>query len=553
MRSCLAFILAVLICRGATADIFYLDNYAALGGGFNYLDPVTFITLAHYSEEDEEAIVPALDWSKTGGVSEGPLSLSGIYTLNGDLTWGSATAFTKISQTSSLYGNDFNIINLPSCSSGVWTEIHNEGPPVELTLIRSYDASHAGGGDYMGIRAFINDTTPVSGNLATIELAQGDKLSLSVRVGIEIIYRPGEVFPSDYDPDAPFEAYGMAIASWFIGPAPGTNPGDPVKWAKGTGVDDGTDPMVPPDHIAGINSAYIGVPVAEDYGYTGFVYAGPSDTAASDGDPVTGYRFGSAGANFAELLLHEPLPGGQSQFDIEFGSQNEHRYRITVGEPFSFTDIVPEGVDYFHFTGFEAEGPRDVEADFPSVLGMKFTRQAPVKVGHGALVERTFSPPGLDIDDIGGLEFLFHAANPGGQLSVKRQGDEGFSDEDLAFVEATVLLATTDGVPLFYELVGDDLGFAGGVDVTFHYDETTLVALGIEETQLKMWHLHAGVLEDITTSLDIDANLITGSAGGLSGFAVGIAKVPEPSTLALLGVVVLMGLAFRRRKVMENQ
>lgn len=63
------------------------------------------------------------------------------------------------------------------------------------------------------------------------------------------------------------------------------------------------------------------LPIVEDYGHTDFVYAEPSDTAGPGGETVTGYRFGCVGSKFAEILITEPLPGGQSEFDIEFGTK----------------------------------------------------------------------------------------------------------------------------------------------------------------------------------------------------------------------------------------
>ena len=528
MRVSLTLAAALLLCQVEAADIIYEDNYAITGGGFIYLDPITYVTDEDYSEEDDATgVAPgSLSWNESGIASSGPLSVSGGYDLQGGLTTGSAAVFSRLSQTGSLIGPDFHIVSYPLGSSYIRTVIRNVNEPVELTLLSSFDHSLFHYSFMPSIQALRNGNhVPLSGQ-DKIVLDNNDKLEIILSVGVEVHHNPTDpngIYPQDYDREAPYEQFATATASWYFRPIPGVFPGNPKYWGY-----EGEEPMLPPDHIAGINSRYLVVDWQRALDTTTSSTFGPPEPPEAGGQPVTGYRFGAAPANIAEILLTEPLVDGLNTYDVEFGPPGEHRHTLTVGEPFSFTDILGEGVDYFHITGLEAAQIADVEAAFPAVLGMRFTQEELVKVGHGALINRSLSPPGLDFSQPGGVEIDFAAANPGGQVVAYKYGSRDFSLENLARVMESVDLAAAQYKPLYYELEGfnSELGYAGGFDISFRYDDLVLAYLGLDESELRMLQLTDGGLVDVTKQLDMTANIITGAADALGGFAVGVPTSP---------------------------
>jgi hypothetical protein len=78
----------------------------------------------------------------------------------------------------------------------------------------------------------------------------------------------------------------------------------------------------------------------------------------------TGYVFSvePGAANFESVLIPAPLPGGDSEFTVEFEGQS---FPLTAGEVFEFTVAAPMGVPSFRITGIdvaEALSPTDSAA-----------------------------------------------------------------------------------------------------------------------------------------------------------------------------------------------
>lgn len=91
-------------------------------------------------------------------------------------------------------------------------------------------------------------------------------------------------------------------------------------------------------------------------------------------------------------------------------------------------------------------------------------------------------------------------------------------------------------------------GFAmgtGSVDLTFHYDDALAATLGIDESDLCVFHYTGGSWVDVTTSIDTTNKWITAEGiDSFSQFSVGV--IPEPATMGLL--VLGLPLVLRRRK-----
>ncbi len=93
----------------------------------------------------------------------------------------------------------------------------------------------------------------------------------------------------------------------------------------------------------------------------------------------------------------------------------------------------------------------------------------------------------------------------------------------------------------------DYTGLQQGQSATlvFHYDPT-LLPVGIDESQLGMWHFN-GTTWDFGGTVNPADHTITFATNSFSPFQLGV-SVPEPSTIALAGIGVLALLAYKRRK-----
>ncbi len=62
-------------------------------------------------------------------------------------------------------------------------------------------------------------------------------------------------------------------------------------------------------------------------------------------------------------------------------------------------------------------------------------------------------------------------------------------------------------------------------EVCVPYDDSEAEALGLPETELRLFHFNGGVAADITTSIDVVRDIICGMTDGFSPFAVGVPEV----------------------------
>jgi hypothetical protein len=98
-----------------------------------------------------------------------------------------------------------------------------------------------------------------------------------------------------------------------------------------------------------------------------------SATAGMVIDPplAIGYQYtvDSGAPNFASIFIPAPLPGGQSQFTIQY---NGFTAALTAGHVFQFTNQVPAGVSSFTLTGIDVKEQLDPTNPQAFVAGLSF-------------------------------------------------------------------------------------------------------------------------------------------------------------------------------------
>jgi len=131
----------------------------------------------------------------------------------------------------------------PSRTAVCWTK-SGPGDPVQLTVATSYKGSDPWQTTHQDAYARLGDH--VFTGLSSFWLWTGETVDIHVK---------GQVYvgplnqPPNYDSEEEFFGSGSAVARWAIGSSL-----PPAMWED---HDDGEEPMMPPDRITGINSAYL--------------------------------------------------------------------------------------------------------------------------------------------------------------------------------------------------------------------------------------------------------------------------------------------------------
>lgn len=123
----------------------------------------------------------------------------------------------------------------------------------------------------------------------------------------------------------------------------------------------------------------------------------------------------------------------------------------------------------------------------------------------------------------------------------------GYSDPDqmLGASTPTFVLPSPQLLLWDVEYAPDVSSEAAQATLTFHFDPSKLNS-GLDLSTLEMFHFAGGQWVPLASSVDPQADTITVSTNSFSPFALGV--VPEPATLATVGLAALMACISRRRR-----
>jgi hypothetical protein len=144
----------------------------------------------------------------------------------------------------------------------------------------------------------------------------------------------------------------------------------PLEAASGIwqwGVDGslpGTTPANPVLPVGQISSGAFDIPVVSQTITPGPIYIDPAI--------ATGYDYTSTNLNFASVVIPQALPGGDSQFQLNFQG---HSVTLNAGTTFDFTSVVPGGVSEFTITGINPAENLDPNNPGAFVTGLTFVGQ----------------------------------------------------------------------------------------------------------------------------------------------------------------------------------
>ena len=147
--------------------------------------------------------------------------------------------------------------------------------------------------------------------------------------------------------------------------------------------------------------------------------------------------------------------------------------------------------------------------------------------GRGPLTELTLTPTSAGMMRDVGLQF--HNVQVAGMTSL-----------------VTVDPATLSGMPgvtlLSAVNLSTDALFDGLISLDFHFDPAML-PLGYTAGELRLFEYDPTTgLQDITTSLTLDGDVIRGTSDALETFAIGVVPEPGAASMALLGAVICLGI-----------
>lgn len=160
--------------------------------------------------------------------------------------------------------------------------------------------------------------------------------------------------------------------------------------------------------------------------------------------------------------------------------------------------------------------PRSYDADVYGASGLLGSFSFAVLAGQTTDIDNFTTPAGTNvyvslsggIDAVGGISLSFSKVSSGGNTTVVESGagpppPTGFR------------IVGLNGGPRYWD-IDTTAGYSGPITVCIHYDPNDTH----QETSLKLVHDDGSGFKDVTTSLDIQANIICGTATSLSPFAV---------------------------------
>ena len=204
--------------------------------------------------------------------------------------------------------------------------------------------------------------------------------------------------------------------------------------------------------------------------------------------------------------------GVSSPVAIDFSSRENHfRYSIASSTPNdgSFNWTIPEGFTLpvngkIRIRVAAAGIPADAsDADFTLVA---------------AGANNTLTGTNVPVDLGGGSKITFD--------HVTAQGNTNMTTSNSGSPPPNGFTLTPAANPLYY-VITTTASFTGKIKICLHYDDTGLTP--VQEAVLKLKVVQNGQWVDLTTSLDVGANLICGEVNHLSEFAVMFATTGEPA------------------------
>jgi protocatechuate 3,4-dioxygenase beta subunit len=262
--------------------------------------------------------------------------------------------------------------------------------------------------------------------------------------------------------------------------------------------------------------------VAASLGYAGQRYEGcvpvtpPVNVSNIDfslgcGGSISGFVYqpdGTTPVELAQLNLYE-YDSGSSQWvwrTFTWTYMDGHYQTVGLTPKQYKVQVVADGytTQWYNNVYSEAEATPIDSACSTNTSGINFTLSQYVPVGSDVTVE----------DTVVGVSVHFEQVAEGGTMEVDVTGEPPAPTTGFAFLGK------------YYD-VSTEASYSGTVMVTITYDETDLE--GQPEENLRLYHWTGSAWEDVTVSLDVVNNLITGEVNSLSWFAAGIA--PEVTWL----------------------
>ena len=178
------------------------------------------------------------------------------------------------------------------------------------------------------------------------------------------------------------------LVTWGIGKLPYLEKDNPLlagRWKTGGDASDPPPPPPPPNDDSGpadVTGAYFHIPVTHGFGVGNILYFDPTI--------ARGYLYQVEGTRFAQFTIPDPLPGGDSDFQLSFDG---HLYSYHVGDIFDFTLYNPDGLSSFYLLGIDESEMIDPDAvHAPFVSGLSFTTEGVAQVWQTPLLSSSAVP-----------------------------------------------------------------------------------------------------------------------------------------------------------------